>query len=440
MRVTNKFKNIVYFLVCVFLLILTIDNGHSWGGDFSLYMSQAKSIVYGNLTQVYSDQIVLMDLSHHGPYLYPQLFPLIISGILLLKSSQTFFLIKLLNGCVFILSLFYFFKKEKTNVSKLFLMILTFLLFGINESINTIGPDSLYLSLNILIIAIYLNKKETFQRTILLICLGFILALLKTIGIIALISIVFVEIVSFKSKIQSKRYLILITSIFFLLAYFLLKKYTLFIGDGSNEVDNIAFSSIGVNIVHYTESFSKLFLVIPNIQYLQLLVGLFFLVCNICFLFKLKNKLLINILLICLPQVLVVFIFDFQQGYRYLLPIVPLVLLNMVYLKQNLKIKLTNYILLPVIIFQFIMIAYRFNKSENVYSLSNQKMFNFIKNELPKKSKFGFFKPRVLYFMTNRIGTSNLNDKNLDYVITKKDTLGDFVKIYKGEFSIFAIK
>ena len=70
-------------IVCVsfILCLINIQSGHSWGGDFSLYLAQAKSILTGSTHELYLMNKFSMDHSELplGPYLYPMGYPAILA-------------------------------------------------------------------------------------------------------------------------------------------------------------------------------------------------------------------------------------------------------------------------------------------------------------------------------------------------------------------------
>lgn len=62
---------------------LFIHEGHNWGGDFALYISQARALLSGQTDQLHELNKLTMDHSNInlGPYLYPHGFPALLAPV-----------------------------------------------------------------------------------------------------------------------------------------------------------------------------------------------------------------------------------------------------------------------------------------------------------------------------------------------------------------------
>ena len=90
-------------LIGIVLIALCIKDGHDWGGDFSLYIAQAKSIGNNSIMELYRQNkfTIQHSTSELGPYLYPFGFPLLLSPVyfvagihfILMKGFCSLFLI-----------------------------------------------------------------------------------------------------------------------------------------------------------------------------------------------------------------------------------------------------------------------------------------------------------------------------------------------------------
>jgi len=69
--------------VSLVLCAVHIAPGHNWGGDFALYISQARAMVEGTTAQLADAQRTMFRLSANppGPLLYPVAFPLMLAPI-----------------------------------------------------------------------------------------------------------------------------------------------------------------------------------------------------------------------------------------------------------------------------------------------------------------------------------------------------------------------
>ncbi|TNE79040.1 MAG: hypothetical protein EP332_12305 [Bacteroidetes bacterium] len=96
----GKYVAITAVLLHVFVFFATWNNGHDWGGDFSLYIAQAQAILDGNtqeLEQINRD-CMLRSERRIGPDLYPIGFPLLLVPMVFFfgKSIMAFKLLNLL--------------------------------------------------------------------------------------------------------------------------------------------------------------------------------------------------------------------------------------------------------------------------------------------------------------------------------------------------------
>ncbi|MBF0385122.1 MAG: glycosyltransferase family 39 protein [Candidatus Omnitrophica bacterium] len=79
---------LIFIFLCLLINIITIKNGHNWGGDFAQYIIHAKNLVEGNSYQAG----IMLDL----PLLYPPGYPLIIA-LIIKYFGTSFFILKFLN-------------------------------------------------------------------------------------------------------------------------------------------------------------------------------------------------------------------------------------------------------------------------------------------------------------------------------------------------------
>jgi len=88
---------IIYCLICVCLNIITIYDGHNWGGDFSQYIIHAKNII--------SQREYGLGVMLNNPVVYPPGFPLLIAPIVKIFGVN-FKILKGINIFFWYLSLF----------------------------------------------------------------------------------------------------------------------------------------------------------------------------------------------------------------------------------------------------------------------------------------------------------------------------------------------
>lgn len=70
---------LIAFILCAW----QINDGHSWGGDFSGYIAQAIALANGEVAQYITDNTLMMTKSDWliGPYAYPWGFPLLLAPL-----------------------------------------------------------------------------------------------------------------------------------------------------------------------------------------------------------------------------------------------------------------------------------------------------------------------------------------------------------------------
>jgi len=96
------------------LCLVSIHAGHDWGGDFALYIEQARSILDGTLEQLFVANKYSMDNSSKlmGPYLYPSGLPLLLAPVYHYLGLN-FIVLKVFCSLFFVLSvpvIFYLFR------------------------------------------------------------------------------------------------------------------------------------------------------------------------------------------------------------------------------------------------------------------------------------------------------------------------------------------
>ena len=104
-----KYRIVIYLLLCIsfgFILCNSLYKGHSWGGDFALYIRQSQSIIEQDSKKVEADMEFILENSsdkYFSPVNYPWGFPLLITPVIKLAkitagpSVEDFALLKLIE-------------------------------------------------------------------------------------------------------------------------------------------------------------------------------------------------------------------------------------------------------------------------------------------------------------------------------------------------------
>ena len=119
-------------LISVILCLAGIDDGHNWGGDFSLYIAQAKSIVEGTTKTLYlENHWAMAHIPNYGPDLYPPGFPVLLAPLYYIFGIH-FIAFKIYMIVFFILACFFSYQlfKDKFDDKIYVYLLLILLLFN----------------------------------------------------------------------------------------------------------------------------------------------------------------------------------------------------------------------------------------------------------------------------------------------------------------------
>lgn len=152
-----------------------IQSGHNWGGDFALYINQAKHIVDGfSIDELYELNKTSMQNSdiQIGPYLYPNGFPFLLAPIYYIFGIDLVWF-KVLCSLFFILSIpliYYLFKNDfKMRIYPLILVSIIAFNYKYIDYTDSIISDYPYLFFCIL--TFYLMKLKNNVGGLYVLCL-----------------------------------------------------------------------------------------------------------------------------------------------------------------------------------------------------------------------------------------------------------------------------
>ncbi len=439
----NHHKNakiiIVFSMIIVlsgFLLITTITHGHNWGGDFSAYIMQCKSILEGNIqSYLTSNQYTIEQSSAPmGPIAYPWGFPLLLTPVFAFFGNNIYVLkfLGLILYLLLLIALWSIFRKTHTGIG----FILLVSLFAFNPTmlsfVNNVLSDLPFLLVSTigawLIQRIVVGNKIISSSIWELIFLGIIIAfafairtngllLLGVLGLSYLMFFLYQKGNGTFSDFTKWKYLFwaLLPFITFFLFQLIWKTY--FPSGGGSHLEllkKVSVSSINGNIHYYIELLSTFFpikhsLVIFGITMPLLVIGMF----NR---YRSDYPYIIYILLTLLLYI----IWPYKQGLRFLFPILPFYISFIIsgyeILIGNIEIK-KKYILyilyLPIVLLLVSFLSKDIDRMKNnlkkytdiksgPYSLKSQELFSFVRDYTEKNSTIIFFKPRVMRLFTNR--------------------------------------
>lgn len=457
------------FLTSAVLIFFSIEKGQSWGGDFALYIRQAKSLLEGTVQECLASNAWSMANSDYkiSPDLYPWGFPLLLLPICYF-SGIDLFAMKLLEIIFFYLSILviYLLLRDKLDhVSRLLVVsVFAFNPFLIKFTNNILSdlPGLFFCLVSIFLMEkTIVEKKYLINRSFSLIFIGFSIwfaHLLRPNYILLVPTLFFAQIVEKKtSGLDFMDYLIKNKTAVLPYAVFII--FTFFSGKTLPKGGSYGF---------YAEFISHINLdyLTGNIYYMAMLPSKFF---------GGGHTVERGIYLLTLPFTIkgirltwkkdyiyfIFFVFTAaffalwpgRQGLRYIFPLLPFYMyFFMIGLKDFQAKRKASKIDLPRTCFYFLVAffliqtgfsAYKNMRNgrqtaEGPYTTESVEMFQFIKENTGKEKTIAFFKPRVMTLLTERHAfmtkaASNLASKG-DYVVINKKVDYDQISIGDDEF------
>lgn len=428
-----------------------IHNGHNWGGDFSMYIAQAKSIIEGSLDELYELNKYSMTNSQYiiGPYLYPNGFPLLLSPIYLFFGID-FITMKLFCSLFFILSLpfIYFLLKSYFNNSIYSLFIIVMIAFHqyfLSFSDNILS-DFPFLFFSVLTIFLF-KKSNNFLHQVFLGILIYFTYSIREIGIVLIPSLIVYQVQEiFCAKVinRKQKSFYIIPHIIFILLF--IPSFVFFPKTGGGNYDLILNQSLGLmhdNIIYYGHLISAYLLgntVSSKIMDIPLLWIFPLFIVFVGLIIEKKN---LHIVIYTTFIMVIYVLWPAVQGIRFLFPVIPFILFFFVnginFFTDKFNIKFLNIIIL--ILFS-VNIIYEGLKStlywshldtNTAYTPEMKEIYSFISNTVPENEIIVFFKPRVLRLFTERnsISLKDYNGSKDNFILLKK---GIHVSIYETTF------
>lgn len=449
--------------------IIRIHNGHDWGGDFSCYIAQAKSILAGTMSeQVNANNFIVSNSSfQYGPAAYPWGYPLMLAPVIR-TFGINFVAIKGLNVVLLIVTVFVFFKFMSKKVSHELAFcssIIAFLGSTYLELTNQAVSDIFYVLFSIIsVVAIerfYKSENNRTRNSIIasLTCFGAFFV--RTIGIVSFLTVLFIDIVLMignKNKFLKKFInkfeftdIKLIEHIIFYVVFFALYLITKLVFPSGETGYAGYFSNMTIkNMLHNSLEYIKaLSFSLSMGKGFSLVLFIFVMIFAGIGVYRTFFK-RIHIVVFCMGVLAITFIFPEYQGLRYLVAVVPWIFLFSFSTIDSLKdfcinnkkrfLKIVYTLSVSLIAAATCMnfysssvyLAKRFIIPETVetneaYTEDATEMYNYIMQNTSEEDLIEFFKPRVLWLNTGRMSISV--DKNnaekfedIDYVLTSDST------------------
>ncbi|MGB7876601.1 MAG: hypothetical protein WBL25_19640 [Anaerolineales bacterium] len=406
-----------------------LTRGHFWGDDFAAYIMQAKSILTGDMDEfVASNTFTVTQSSEQiGPAAYPWGFPLMLTPVYALIGLSPLGLKfpGLMAYLAFLLVFFFLIKRRFTLTESL----LAFSLFAFNPELlrflDNILSDMPFLFLStlaLLLADLYIHETRKKRRWILATITGaaiFAAYFVRTQGLILLASMLLFQAIRFLRQDKERRSIIVETLLTVATFGALLGISSLIFPGGQSSYLSL-YSGFSLellinNIVSYSQLFGEFFSSLPG---QELFFGIFAVLFFVGLITRFKTDLLF-ILYIAL-YLLVLWTWPEWQGYRFILPMLPLFIYFTIQgiratlskigesKKELLRKGIYAYLLLIVILFAYksganaygnLRVDREINGPFDPLSLET---YDFIRNETPPESVIVFFKPRAMHLMTGR--------------------------------------
>lgn len=478
-KLTEKINEKIFIGIMILLSIslpfLYIGEGHSWGGDFSCYIAQAQSILTGTMKEQVEANTFIVTSSNfmHGPGSYPWGYPLLLTPVIKIFGVN-YIALKCVNVVFFALSILAFYKLLKGKVSlgyarfaTFFLVMNPVLLSMCNQVLSDI-PFFFFSIISVYFIdRMFLSEKNQIFYGVASGLSCFLAYFIRTNGIVAVLTIAAIEFLLLILKIKPLRKFR--SKLAFPkqkpLAH--IAAYAVFVSGAI--LDKLIFPTGGSDYGYYFRFFSKSSLISNFREYtgdclnfLSMNLGKAFpilFVLALLFVYSIKKELhkeMVSFVYIAGMFALVV-IFPTYQGIRYLVTILPFILMlcaealddfeRDVIGDNNVKdmYRIVAGVFLCIIVCSFAFktawyakdvvkddIKHRANTS---YSEMAIETYDYIKANTEEDDIIAFFKPRVLWLNTQRkgfsIGESNIEQvENVDYVLFEKSSADKALKEY----------
>jgi hypothetical protein len=483
MNLSNKNTSIILFIILTLSFILnitTFKNGHNWGGDFSVYINQARSMVEGTVNDLVNIEKYLVENSTNnvGTILGSWGFAFLLSPVYYFFGLNIFAM-KVLVSLFFVLSLctvFLCFKDRLSNLQNLLLVsIIAFntWFFDFKDNVLTDIPFLFFSLFTLFLINKFIIKKDIWINKLLSYSiLGLFLFLsyyVRSAGLVLLPTLLIVQYVegNFSSK---KNVAILLDKfnyvpyIIFLILAFIISRILPGGGDATyldillnknfgkilsdilylTVLPSRSFPFLFINMNAYGLSYNKFSLVLYSIILLLVIFGM------------IKNaKKDYMYIFYAFFTFLVLLTFSQRQGFRLIIPIFPFFLyfliigLSKVNLSFTISDKYNSFkinadsvfscALILISLFYISHASYQnitFNKTnviEGPYTPDSIGLFNFIKTNTKENDAIIFNKPRVVSLYTNRKSAyirqaDDILNSNANYIAFNKKNIAFSIK------------
>ena len=459
-----KIGLVLAMLVYLGLTCSYIDNGHNWGGDFALYISQSKALLVGQTDQLYLASKSSCEHSYYrmNPDLYPPGFPVLLAPVYALFGLNFLFLKGVVIFC-FLGSLLLIYTLFKIIAGKIEAIITVSLLGASTVFVQHSNyiladiPAMLWVLLGLYLQVKLPNKtiKQVYLKQVVLAFVCVLAYQTKALSIVLFITLFFYQVVQLFTQLSVKSILILVLTFISINALFVLL-YPHAGGGYDAQASTISWQTIQANLQYYKYA-PKWFLYNSN---LWLWLTLPMLILGIIIHYKTH---FIYVLFMFI-QLSVLVVWPFQEGVRFILVLIPFYFLFAMLGYRFLANKLiaphvyklhAHYVVFVAILAYSLFASYQLvakqkGSQNEIGSADAKALFTFVDSHTKSTDKLIFFKPNVLRLLAQRESVYLLERNAIamskaDWWIYKHgdmpaDTTGLQPVFTNGTFTVFKLK
>jgi len=431
-------KHALLLVVVVFSSLISfsvLTTGHNWGGDFSVYIMQAKSIVEGEMRSFLTRNTftVVQSSIPMGPTAYPWGFPLLAAPVVLAFGTHLIALkaINVLFFSLFLICAFVLFAKHLSFIDTILIISLFAfnpVMLAFHDNILSDIPFLFFSTLSILLIGRFfvesskpsLSVVEHIFVGLVIFCAYFI----RTNGIILLPTLLCCQVIAhyyprLQTDIDLKQRLAF-NSVPYLVFFGLLGLASMIFPGGTSggshisDLQRLTFETIVGNIQYYFRLPQGFFTRIPfdTIVYFAslpfVLVGA---------MVNLRKD--FHIIIYSAGTLMLYIFWPYHQGIRFIFPILPFYIYftfrGMKYCFERSQ-RFSKFGHVLMVTFWCVIIAFFLKDSLTMananlrknrempgpFNQTSMEMFNFISEHTETDRVIVFFKPRVMRMLTNR--------------------------------------
>ena len=436
----------VILLLLLPLLFINVNSSHNWGGDFAQYINQAKCVFEGK-NQSDTGYIFNNQDSFLGPPSYPVGFPLLLAPVYYFFGNNIRAFLYLITFFLMALGIIYFKICRKYFTYTFSVILLASLLFNpwllrFKANILSDIPFTFLFLSSVLFYMHRLQQSRTQVASSILLGLliGFTI-LIKSIGFVIIVAI-FIDKFIWFIKLHKKEgrfdFRIFYNSLIVLptvILFYVLVNYLIFPSESESFSffpELLDFENLSENIGRKYRSYTRM---IKEFFSEDHLIGALTLTL---FLLGFIKKLIIRADIIDYIFILflsILILFPAYQGYRYLFPVIPFILIYILYglssisLGYKLKKEYQSLILGIVLLLSYFTGIREELKPENHPRRGPQaeyavEAFDYIVQNTDENAVFAFLKPRVLALYTSRRATGFGGVKDISDMDRKFSELG----------------